>query len=266
MAYRDVKGNAQEVNVSTPVATATVVAKLQERRKAHKSIATSLAKRLKQVKDTVDTKMRMLPRGNIDRTRLAQAMAGANDVYTATVEMPATSFVASIAVDLSGSMGGHMRSNALYDATMVLGDTFDLMDMPFEVRGFSDTTLQYKALDDTQFDPARAACLSTGPGQGTALAVTAGLTTTSLGGRPEKNKLFISLTDGAADDHDEAAALLAKARQAGILTFGVFLGTGANTERMDDLYGKGNWTSIQTLSQMPLMVGSRIERILKSIR
>ena len=35
-----------------------------------------------------------------------------------------TAFAASIQVDLSGSMGSHVQSAALYDATMVLSDTF----------------------------------------------------------------------------------------------------------------------------------------------
>jgi nitric oxide reductase activation protein len=163
-------------------------------------------------------------------------------------------------------MNYHMTSGALYDAAMVLGETFEILDMPYEMRGFSNDSLQYKAMDDKTMDPARAAMLTRGPGGGTEMYTTAGLATTSLGGRKEKNRLFISLTDGALEDHMATAQQLAKAREQGITTFGIFLGAGVNAPRMDELYGRGNWTSINELKQMPLQVGSRIEKILKSVR
>ena len=265
-AFRDFAGQAHQTDVAMPRAGDGIVQQLAPRRTQHRGIAGALAKRLASVRDNVPRRDRLQDRGKLDRTRLANAMAGGKDVYTREREMPATSFAVSVAVDLSGSMNTQMTSGALYDAAMVLGETFQILDMPYEVRGFSNNSLQYKAMDDKQIDPARAAMLTRGPGGGTNMFETAGLATTSLGGRPEKNRLFISLTDGDLSDHVATSHQLAKAREQGIVTFGIFLGVGANSALMNELYGPGNWTTINDLKQMPIQVGSRIEKILKSIR
>jgi len=265
-SFRDFSGDAHQTEVTMPRAYDGIAQELEARRPVHRGIARALSRRLAAVKDNVERRDRLQDRGKLDRTRLANAMAGAKDVYTREREMPATSFAVSIAVDLSGSMNSQMRSGALYDATMVLGDTFDILDMPYEVRGFSNQSLQYKAMDDKRIDPSRAAMLTQGPGGGTNMFATAGLATTSLGGRSEKNRIFISLTDGDLGDHNHTVQQLAKAREQGIVTFGIFLGSDAHPIRMDELYGPGNWTTINDLKQMPIQVGSRIEKILKAIR
>ena len=52
------------------------------------------------------------------------AYKGMDDIYTSTKERPQTSFAASIAVDMSGSMNPTIRKKELYDAVMTLGDCF----------------------------------------------------------------------------------------------------------------------------------------------
>jgi nitric oxide reductase activation protein len=95
---------------------------------------------------------------------------------------------------------------------------------------------------------------------------TAGLAHSSLLAREEKNRMMICLSDGELNDHEESARSLRQARVNGILTFGIYLGTVHDPEKMDQLYGKGNWTSIQNLGDMPKAVAQRMAAIFKSMR
>jgi nitric oxide reductase activation protein len=187
-----------------------------------------------------------------------RAAAGQQNVRTQSLTLPQTSFRASVAVDLSGSMSSHIQSGALYDSMMVLGDTFELLDIPYESRAFGSTDAQFKSMDEPTFNPARAAALTETNLGGTQLASTASLAMTALRGGAEANRLFVSLTDGDLGDQAATAAVLKDARKRGIVTFGIFLGHGANKESMDDLWGAGNWTQINALEEMPKAVGQRL--------
>jgi hypothetical protein len=311
-AFRNGRGEASTVSVSIPTAGSSTgpglgtsgnggtgsigsgtgqdwVKSLEPRRKQQERIADDMAYRLALVRDQVEERLGMQPRGDLDRSEFVAAVKGARDVYEQTLEQPKTSFAASVCVDLSGSMNGEMNSGALYDAVGVLAATFEhqSLQMPYEVRGFSDGSLQYKSIGDARFDPARHAMLIKGPGSGTQMRDTAGLATTALRARPERNKLLISLTDGALSDHNETAALLRTAREGGsrgarqagatsgsddgggVLTFGIYLARSGETPpvaQLDDLYGgRGNWTSINSIAQMPERVATRIADIMQSL-
>ncbi|MBN2148838.1 MAG: hypothetical protein JW726_15730 [Anaerolineales bacterium] len=149
---------------------------------------------------------------------------------------------------------------------MTLGDTFDLLQMPYEVRGFGSQDAQLKAMGETRFDPERAACLTTLDLVGTVGQRTAALGASALLAREERNRLLVTLSDGEMGDHDETARVLQQARQDGIVTFGVFLGSGADERRMNELYGAGNWTAISTLADMPAKVGDRLVVLFKRLR
>jgi nitric oxide reductase activation protein len=98
---------------------------------------------------------------------------------------------------------------------------------------------------------------------------TAGLAATALRARPERNRLMIVLTDGDLGDHDRTAAILRDARESGIITFGIYLARGSyqpNIARLDDLYGgRGNWTTIHAIGEMPEKVGQRIADIMAAL-
>lgn len=98
------------------------------------------------------------------------------------------------------------------------------------------------------------------------MADTAGLAQAALQACPERNRIFVSFTDGALNDHEQSWEVLADARKNGIVTFGIFLGDGADMERMDQLYACGSWTTIQSLTDMPKAVGQRLASIFKSLR
>jgi hypothetical protein len=274
--FRTPRGEAATTQVAFPRAArqADWVRALAPRRQQLARIADDMAYRLALIRDDVEERIQQQEHGALDRGAFIPAVKGARDVYEATEERPRTSFVTSIAVDLSGSMGGEMTSGALYDAVGVLAATFDnpSLQMPYEVRGFSDSSLAYKAIDDQEFAPERAAMLFRGPGGGTQMYDTAGLATTALRARPERNRLMIALTDGELGDHDRTAAVLREAREArdgGIITFGIYLARGGaqpNVTRMNDLYGgRGNWTMINAIGEMPEKVGQRIADIMAAL-
>ncbi|KAB8140804.1 hypothetical protein F8S13_22665 [Chloroflexia bacterium SDU3-3] len=259
-------GHIQAHQVMQPTANPSLVAELATRRRAHQAVARQLATQLAAIRDATEQRFRKQTEGRLDRGRLVAAVTGQDTVRTRTQIHPATRFAASVAVDMSGSMSHAIQSAALYDAVRVLGDTFDQLDIPFEVRAFGTHTAQMKSIGDPAFDEQRAAALASWSGGGTRLLETAQLTTTALQGCPERNKISITLTDGDLGDHNETVAQLAEARKQGIVTFGLFFGTHASADRMDELYGVGNWTTINELSDMPTQVGRRLATIFKRLQ
>jgi hypothetical protein len=275
-AFRTTRGEAATVQVAFPRAPrqADWVQALAPRRRQIERVADDMAYRLALIRDDVEERVPQQEYGALDRTAFVPAVKGARDVYEDSLERPRTAFVTSINVDLSGSMSGEMTSGALYDAVGVLAATFEnqALRMPYEVRGFSNGSYAYKAIDDPEFAPERAAMLLRGESGGTQMYETAGLAATALRARPERNRLMIVLTDGDLGDHDRTAAILRDAREAresGIITFGIYLARGSyqpNTARLDDLYGgRGNWTTIHALGEMPEKVGQRIADIMAAL-
>jgi hypothetical protein len=269
-AYRDAQGHVRSVAVQFPAAPSgdAAFARLQKRRSAHRQVARQLARYLENVRDVADETANFQRSGRLDRHRFAAALKDAPDVYRRRIEVDGAGFALSMAVDLSGSMSKEMRSGALCDAALVLSDACDAMSMPYEVRGFSGRTYQYKAMDEPAFSPDRAAMLMNGEGGGTNMSQTAALAATSLLARPERNKLFVSLTDGDLGDHDSAMRQMEQARRDGVLTFGIYLSRGGyvNKERMDQIYGKANWTVINAIQDMPQAVGRRIALLMRRAR
>lgn len=265
--YRGLDGMPKDVSVDVWRSSNTeLMSQLQERRSTHRPVASRLAQQLKAIRQDTDQRLRRQSGGRLDRRQLANAVKGQEDVYTQVKQLPRTSFVASLAVDMSGSMSEHIHTGALYDAAMVLGDTFEMLEVPYDVRAFGSHEVQFKSMGDASFAPDRAAGLAEANLGGTRMADTAGLAQAALQARPEHNRIFVSLTDGALNDHEQTRILLADARKNGIVTFGIFLGEGADTERMDQLYGRGSWTTINTLADMPKAVGQRLASIFKSLR
>ena len=261
--YRNVSGLPQNVSVALPKGRHTD--ELQTRRARHKEIAAMMSKPLKAIREQAEQRLRRQSQGKLDRRQLVNAYKGMEDVYAETRKKPQTSFAASVMVDLSGSMHNNISSRQLYDSVMTLGDCFELLDMPYEVRAFGSSTVQVKSLGES-FHPERAAYLASGGLGGTQLSDTAGLAHSAMLASEETNKMMVCLSDGSLDDHEKTARVLREARRNGVVTFGIFLGFGVNQEKMDDLYGRGNWTSIQTLSDMPKSVAQRLASIFKSMR
>jgi hypothetical protein len=265
--YRTARGGVGTADVTFPKANHMVNA-LTPRRSMHQAVAKQLATQLAAIREETEQRLRKQPSGRLDRGRLVAAVKGQQDVRTRQQKYPNTSFAASIAVDMSGSMHGRISSYSLYDAVMVLGDTFNALDIPYEVRAFTNgPSAQMKAIDDPAFDPARAAALTSWGGGSTYMHEASSLAATALGGCPEANKIAISLTDGMLDDHEKTKMVLEESRKRGIVTFGIYVGAyGLDPQRMDELYGPGNWAQINDLKEMPQQVGKRLATIFKRLR
>ncbi len=268
--YRDSEARVRNVAVQFPTLPAgdPALDKIQRRRAAHRAVARQMARYLENVQEVAEETLQFQSRGRMDRHRFVAAMKDAPDVYKRRVETPGPGFALSVAVDVSGSMSKEMRSGALCDAALVLSDACEEMSMPYEVRSFSSRSYQYKAMDDPTFSMERAAMLLHGEAGGTSMSQTAGLATTALLARPERNRLFVSLTDGDLGDHDSTMRQMEQARRDGVLTFGIFLSRNgyANRERMDQIYGKANWTVINSIQEMPRAVGQRIALLMRRAR
>jgi nitric oxide reductase activation protein len=268
--YRDAQGRVRSALVQFPTLPAGdgALTRMQKRRGSHRQVGKQLARYLENVQDVAEETLNFQSRGRLDRHRFSAAMKDSPDVYRRRVEVEGPGFALSMAVDVSGSMSKEMKSGALCDAAMVLSDACEEMSMPYEVRAFSSRTYQYKAMDEPSFSLERAAMLVHGEGGGTSMSQTAGLAATSLLARPERNKLFVSLTDGDLGDHDGTMRQMEQARRDGVLTFGIFLSRGGyvNKDRMDQIYGQANWTAINSIQEMPRTVGQRIALLMRRAR
>jgi len=141
-----------------------------------------------------------------------------------------------------------------------------MLNMPYEVRGFGSSTAQYKAIQDSSFDPARAGFLASGHLGSTRMFETANLAANSLAATEQKNRIFISMTDGRLNDEYETAIALKQARRQGIVTFGIFFGDpSGNTAALDELYDK-NWVAINNLKDLPAVVGKKLEIMFRRMR
>jgi len=245
---------------------AALLQSLALRDEEHRRVAGTMATQLKRIKEQAAVRLRRQTEGKLDRRQLANAIKGMDEVRTRLRDRDKTSFAVSIGLDQSGSMSHEIQSMRLYDATMTLARTFEMLDMPYEVRGFGTGNAQYKAMTSRHFEPERAAVLASQSLGGTRMRDTAGLASQSLIAREETNRLFISLTDGELGDYEDTVSIMGKARRQGVVTFGIYLGDDPKISDMDEIYGRGNWTTIRDLSDMPKMVGQRIATIFRSLR
>jgi nitric oxide reductase activation protein len=243
---------------------------LKRQRPGHKAIAKKMAKRLAAIREQVKQRTRYQDEGRLDRRRMVAAVKGERDIRFQERKHPQTSFAASIALDLSGSMERNVENGRLYDSTMVMADTFEELDIPYEVRGFGDSSAMFKSMGDPTAEIDRVGNLAGTVMGGTNMHTTSCLATTSLQACEQKNRLFISLTDGNLDDHDETVAQMKYARKQGIVTYGVFLETSRrhppDKEKMDEIYGPGNWAHITDLKQFPDVVGKRLGILFNKIK
>lgn len=211
----------------------------------------------------------MLPEGRLDRRRMAAALSRRTDVRTRTATEDETGMAVSVLLDQSGSMRTqHIATKQLYDATCIIGQALEQLDVPYEVRGHGGASTQYKAMDNATLDPRRAARLTedcTDSNYVTAPVV--GLATAALLARPDANRLIVNLMDGDMEDHAAAVAQYQETRRQGVVTFGVFLGkpSEAQQRKMSELFGAGNWRPITALSELPQIVGQRIADIFESL-
>jgi hypothetical protein len=267
--YRSADGRVVSVETSAPVTDEPgLLAGLARRRATQGEIAGRLARRLDSIRQESIARLRLQTEGALDRRRLPAAIAGRQEVRTRLRTEEVTGMAVSLLVDQSGSMEDHILDGKLYDATCVVSQALEQLEIPYEVRGHGGLSTQYKAMDEPTLAPERAARLVediTGSNEVTAPVV--GLATTALLARPDQNRLIVNLMDGDMDDHAEAVAHYEAARKAGVVAFGVFLGKPNSRQigRMTELFGQRNWRPIGDLKELPAVVGQRIADIFESL-
>lgn len=284
VVYRDADGNIQETNTWVQTVGPGLTERTRKRAADLRTNARQMAKYLSTVRHEVEKNLSHQREGRLDRRRFVDAVKGSRDVRTQTGKVLDTSLAASINFDLSGSMSHHVTGGSVVDTTVTLGMAFEELGVDYEVRGFAmgysgKENLLVKPMAESQMDMGRVGRLYSGHNLGSYenAGIAAGIAATSLRGAESSNKLLVMMTDGALhpNDHAQAVKELAAARKEGLVTFGLFLNPGNQTEfynyysekhvnvqeMMDDLYGPGNWASITDLSEMPMKVGKRIANI-----
>jgi hypothetical protein len=254
-----------------PIADQELLDDLAKREPQIKEVAKKLGKQLKSIRGDIEQRQSHLKEGQIDRRRFVAAVKGASDVYSNTQQSTETQFASSLVIDLSGSMYREVSSGSLYDATRILGETFDDLDMRYEVRGFGSSELVFKNIGDSTFAPERAAILAKSTFGGTLMADSAGLATNALRACDEKNRFMTILSDGDANDHELSVQRLKEARESGVLTFGIYLSSdpvgGGTRDKLNELYGgEGNWTQIWSVRELPNTVGKRLATLFKRMK
>lgn len=284
VVYRDADGNIQETDTWVQTVGPGLTERTRKRAADLRTNARQMAKYLSTVRHEVEKNLSHQREGRLDRRRFVDAVKGSRDVRTQTGKVMDTSLAASINFDLSGSMSHHVTGGSVVDTTVTLGMAFEELGVDYEVRGFAmgytgKENLLVKPMAESQMDMGRVGRLYSGHNLGSYenAGIAAGIAATSLRGAESSNKLLVMMTDGALhpNDHAQAVKELAAARKEGLVTFGLFLNPGNQTEfynyysekhvnvqeMMDDLYGPGNWASITNLSEMPMKVGKRIANI-----
>ena len=268
--YRTPSGEVVSVQTGTSMEeNPRKLADLERRRPAQQEISGRLARRLVSIRQEAMSRLRMLPEGRLDRRRFPAALAGREDVRTRTSVTSDTGMAVSVLLDQSGSMRSqHISTNKLYDATCIIGQALEQIDIPYEVRGHGGASTQYKAMEDPALDARRAARLTEDcTNSNFVTAPVVGLATAALLARPDTNKLIVNLMDGDMEDHPQAVAQYQETRKQGIVTFGVFLGmpSADQQRKMTELFGTNNWRPIAALTELPNVVGQRIADIFESL-
>ena len=233
------------------------------------SVGKRLGQRLERLKASIRQKQRYQTSGKMDRRRFKRAIAGSRTAYQQSKMVDVTSLAVSLSVDMSGSMSSSIISGELFGAVSAISTAMEHLDAEYSVNAFGTTTHLLKSPADKSFsleDRKFFASQSLGSTEGRASVASASL---SLGASPAANKIAFILTDGGFDRHQAVCDELEKARQKGILPFGLFFGKEEEakqmTEPLDELYGKGNWVSIQNLDDLPKKAAGRIERIYRRL-
>jgi len=248
-----------------------LIDKVHRRREKLKGTAQQLARVLSAVREQESRRVRRETAGRLDRHDLVRAAKGAEDVYQDRQDVPEIKLASSICVDLSGSMKHVVESCALADNVCVISDALSQLGdgMRHEIRGFGSHNVQIKFMDDPSFTDEMAAGLADREYGGTYMSETTALAATSLGACDENNKVMLCLSDGGLHDHDQTVMIMKGARTNGIYTYGIYLGSpdASTALLLDEIYGgRGNWTSIKSVAELPEKVGRRIAVIFRRAR
>ena len=153
-------------------------------------------------------------------------------------------------------MSNSIVKGELFGAVSAISAAMEHLDAEYSVNAFGSNTYLLKSPADKNFnleDRKFLASQSLGSTEGRAAVACASL---SLGTSSAANKIAFVLTDGGFDKHRAVC---------NELFFGKEEEVKQMTEPLDELYGKGNWVSIQNLDDLPKKAAGRIERIYRRL-
>jgi hypothetical protein len=270
--YRTPAGKVVTYKTGFPMTThPDTLARLKGRESAQREISGRLARQLASIREEAEERIRNERRGRLDRRRYVAAMSGKETIRSHITDVPEIGMSVSLLLDQSSSMQTHITGTLrLYDATCIIGQALEQLDIAYEVRGHGGSSQQYKAMDDPALDPRRSARLAEDISDSNHVtAPVVGLATTALLGNETKNRLIINLMDGEMEDDPALIPQYEATRKAGIVTFGIFLGNpdmyGARV-KMDRYFGRNNWRAINSLTEMPKVIGKRIADIFEDLQ
>jgi hypothetical protein len=225
------------------------------------------AQRLERLRASIRQRARHKTHGKIDRRRFKRAVAGSRSVYQQTQDKDITSLAVGVSVDMSGSMAEEIKEGKLFGSVSTISAAMDKMGADYMVSAFGSSTVLLKTIGDDEYPLKERGKLSAMSLGGTRGAPSMVVNTIGLSQSQAANKLQFVLSDGQFNDTEDMQAEVAKARQQGILPFGVFLGSPNPrvNSSFDSVYGQGNWVSIQHLDDLPKVAAGRIERIYRRL-
>ncbi len=239
--------------------------KLRQIVQAAEREARPLAQRLQRLKAAILKRERFQTSGRADRKRFKRALSGARTVYQTQRAADVTSLAVSIQVDMSGSMNTFVRSGQLASTAATIGKALEMLGAQYTISAFGGRTALVKTFGDPAIREEQLYGLMSMDLGGTVAQPGLSLGLHALKGAAASNKLHFLLTDGDLHDHNHSKQVIADMRANGIIPFGIYFGAYAPRERMDDLFGEGNWAHIRQLSDLSNVVARRIERIYRRI-
>jgi hypothetical protein len=225
------------------------------------------AQRLERLRASIRQRSRHKTHGKIDRRRFKRAVAGSRSVYQQTQDKDITSLAVGISVDMSGSMNNEIESGKLFGSVSTISAAMDKMGADYMVSAFGSSTVLLKTIGDQEYPLKERGKLSTISLGGTTGAPSMAVNTIGLSQSQAANKLQFVLSDGQFNDTEDMQAEVANAQKQGILPFGVYLGNPnpRTSSSFDNVYGQGNWVSIEHLDDLPKVAAGRIERIYRRL-
>jgi len=245
----------------TPGALADFRARWQKNRRLARDFASAIEEART---ETLATKTRQ-ESGRLDRRRRRALASGEDKVFAKRGRARKVDMSVELLVDLSDSMNKTIPD--LKESTAIVSQGLDLAGIAHEVRGFadSDDAPVFRGFGESP-DWRLGAMKTLGM---TDLASGARRVREAFGGRTEKQKLCVVLTDGVPNSIPAAKAELATLRARGVSVLGVYLRAGGvqDTDReakMREIFG-GRVAVLDHVSQLPKVAGKKMADLLRRV-
>lgn len=227
-----------------------------------------LSRRLERIKHESIGSRRYQERGTIDARRLSKVMNFDNRVFEQRGRKMNVDMEIDVSIDRSGSVTGDTEANTnQYRMAKMCAYAAKTARVPISIYGWSGdgwgNSASHFAYKESHSDDVSGVdgMFQTGGGS-TPTGAGVGFSRARLRRSRAKEKVMVVVTDGAANDVDQAREEVERARKDGIKVVGLAIGVGrgVSAESMDQTFGKNNWQPIQDYTDAPNVVASIIEK------